>query len=47
MGILKAIKAPITPPITKKIITYANEAERLPTDKNVTTIAITIPAIPK
>ena len=31
----------------KKIITYANEAEKLPTDKKVTIIAIIIPAIPK
>ena len=47
MGILKAIKAPIAPPITKNIITYINEVEKFPTDKKVTTIAIIIPAIPK
>ena len=47
IGILKAIKAPIDPPIIKKIITQTNELEKFPTDKNVTTIAITIPAIPK
>ena len=27
--------------------TYNNEVEKFPTDKNVTTIAIIIPAIPK
>jgi hypothetical protein len=37
----------MAPPIIKKIITYTNEVEKLPTDKNVTTIAIIIPAIPK
>ena len=47
IGILKAIKAPIAPPITKKIITKVNVIEKFPTDKNVTKIAIIIPAIPK
>ena len=31
----------------EKIITYINELEKFPTDKNETTIAIIIPAIPK
>ena len=47
IGILKAIKAPIAPPITRKNITYIKELEKFPTDKNEITIAITIPAIPK
>ena len=47
IGILKAIKAPIAPPIIRKIITYANDVEKFPIDRNVTTIAIIIPAIPK
>jgi hypothetical protein len=47
MGILKAINAPIAPPIIKKIITYTNEVEKFPADKKVTIIAIIIPAIPK
>ena len=47
IGILKAIKAPINPPIKRKIITKVNDVEKFPTDKNVTTIAITVPAIPK
>ena len=47
IGILKAIKAPTAPPITKNIITYVNEIEKFPIDKNVTAMAITIPMIPK
>ena len=41
------MKAPINPPINKKINTYINPVEKLPTDKKVTVIAITIPKIPK
>ena len=47
IGILKAIKAPIAPPIDKKIMIYISEVEKLPTERNVTIIAMTIPAIPK
>ena len=47
IGILNAIYAPIDPPITKNIKTYINPDPKFPTDKKVTIIAITIPAIPK
>ena len=46
MGILKAINAPIEPPITKKIIKYKNPDEKLPTERIVTPIAKVIPIIP-
>ena len=46
IGILNAIKAPIEPPINKKSKRYKNPVEKLPTDNNVTTIAIAIPIIP-
>ena len=41
------MKAPINPPSNKKINTYISPLEKLPTDKKVTVIAITIPKIPK
>tara|TARA_Y100001970_G_scaffold240845_1_gene303909 strand:- start:41 stop:547 length:507 start_codon:yes stop_codon:yes gene_type:complete len=47
IGILNAIKAPIAPPISKKINTYIVDVEKLPTVKKVTVIAIIIPKIPK
>tara|TARA_X000000950_G_C13873076_1_gene643722 strand:+ start:1620 stop:2114 length:495 start_codon:yes stop_codon:yes gene_type:complete len=47
IGILKAIKAPIDPPINKNTKRYKNPREKLPTDKIVTPIAIAIPKIPK
>ena len=47
IGILYAMKAPIKPPIKRKIKTYTKLLEKLPIDKNVTVIAITIPRIPK
>ena len=47
IGILYAIKAPIEPPIRRKIRTKINPLEKFPTDRNVTTIAIIIPKIPK
>ena len=47
IGILNAINAPIAPPTNKKIITYVNPDEKLPTETKVTVIAIIIPAIPK
>ena len=47
IGILKAINAPIEPPIKRNKITYINPEPKFPTDKNVTIIAIAIPAIPK
>ena len=46
MGILKAIKAPIEPPIIKKTNKNINPVEKFPTDKIVTPIAIAIPIIP-
>ena len=46
MGILKAIKAPIEPPIIKKTNKNTNPVEKFPTDKIVTPIAIAIPIIP-
>ena len=47
IGILYAIKAPINPPIKRKIKTTIKPVEKLPIDKKVTVIAITIPKIPK
>ena len=47
IGILNAINEPIDPPIIKKISTYTNPIPKFPTVKKVTTIDITIPAIPK
>ena len=47
IGILKAINAPIDPPNVRKIRTYIKPDPKFPTDKNVTTIEIIIPAIPK
>ena len=47
IGILYAIYAPILPPNNKNTITYKKPDEKLPKDKKVTTIAITIPTIPK
>ena len=47
IGILKAINAPIDPPIRRKINTYTKHGPRFPTDKKVTIIDIAIPAIPK
>jgi hypothetical protein len=41
------MNAPIRPPTSKKISTYINPLEKLPTDKKVTVMAITIPKIPK
>ena len=46
-GILYAIKAPINPPIKRKIKTTTNPVEKFPIDKKVTVIAIIIPKIPK
>ena len=47
IGILYAMNAPMLPPNNKNKITYKNPEEKLPKDKNVTTIAINIPIIPK
>ena len=47
IGILYAIKAPINPPIKRKIKTTTNPFEKLPIDKKVTVTAIIIPKIPK
>ena len=47
MGILYAMYAPIKPPINRKIKTKIKPFEKLPIDRNVTVIAITIPIIPK
>ena len=47
IGILKAINAPIEPPIIRKINTKIKPIPKFPTDKKVTIIAIAIPAIPK
>ena len=41
------MKAPIEPPTRMNINTNTNPVEKLPIDKNVTVIAITIPKIPK
>ena len=41
------MKAPIKPPIKRKIKTKTNPLEKFPIDKNVTDIAIIIPDIPK
>ena len=41
------MKAPIKPPINRKIKTYTNPLEKFPIVKNVTVIAIIIPIIPK
>ena len=46
IGILKAIKAPIEPPISKKTNKNINPVEKFPADKIVTPIAIAIPIIP-
>ena len=46
IGILKAINAPIDPPIKSKINKYKNPVEKLPTEIIVTLIAIAIPIIP-
>ena len=46
IGILNAIKAPIEPPIAKKIIKYRKPYEKFPTDNIVTPIANAIPIIP-
>ena len=40
------MKAPIDPPAKINIITNINPVEKLPVDKNVTVMAITIPKIP-
>ena len=47
IGIVYAIKAPINPPIKRKIKTTTKPVEKLPIDKKVTVIAIIIPRIPK
>ena len=47
IGILKAINAPIDPPIRRKAKTYTNPEPKLPIDKKVTITDIAIPAIPK
>ena len=41
------MKAPIDPPTKININTNINPLEKLPVDKKVTVIAITIPIIPK
>ena len=41
------MNAPIDPPTNMNINTNINPVEKLPLDKNVTVIAITIPKIPK
>ena len=46
IGILNAIKAPIEPPIIKKIKRYIKPVEKLPIERMVTPIAIAIPMIP-
>ena len=46
IGILKAINAPIDPPIKSRISKYKNPVEKFPTDKTVTPIAMAIPTIP-
>ncbi len=46
IGILKAIKAPIDPPVNKKNNRYINPVEKFPADIIVTMIAIVIPIIP-
>ena len=46
IGILNAIKAPIEPPIIKKINRYIKPVEKLPIERIVTPIAIVIPIIP-
>ena len=46
IGILKAIKAPIDPPINNKINKYKNPVEKFPTEIIVTPIATAIPIIP-
>ena len=46
IGILKAINAPIEPPISNKTIRYINPVEKLPIEIMVTPIAIVIPIIP-
>ena len=46
IGILKAIKAPIVPPIKSKTNKYIKPIEKLSTEIIVTIIAITIPMIP-
>ena len=46
IGILKAIKAPIDPPIIKKINRYIKPVEKFPTESIVTPIAMAIPIMP-
>ena len=46
IGILKAINAPIDPPINNNIIRYKNPVEKLPAEIIVTPMAIAIPIIP-
>ena len=46
IGILKAIKAPIEPPNSKKTNKNIKPVEKFPADKIVTPIAIAIPIIP-
>ena len=46
IGILKAINAPIEPPIRSKTNKYKKAVEKLPTETMVTPIARTIPIIP-
>ena len=41
------MKAPINPPVNRKIKTYIIPDEKFPIDRNVTVIAIIIPIIPK
>ena len=40
------MKEPLPPPIDKNINTYINPTVKLPTERNVTVIAINIPNIP-
>ena len=40
------MKAPIKPPIKRKIKTTTNPLEKFPNERNVTVIAIIIPKIP-
>ena len=46
IGILKAMNAPMEPPINNNIIRYKNAVEKFPTEIKVTIIAIAIPIIP-
>ena len=47
IGILKAMKVPIDPPINKNNNKYKNPVEKFPTEIIVTPIATIIPIIPK